>query len=80
MTPSEQEAEWDAWERRNPGVAHPGRAAARNARGRDAFVRDWAQGTSRFDVPPPTLAEKARAARDPGRRRAREATAIPKPW
>jgi hypothetical protein len=68
----EQQAEWDAWERRNPGVAHPDRIAARNARGRDAFVSDWAQGTSRFEVPSPTLAERARAAR--------EAATIPKPW
>lgn len=62
MINPEIEAEWDIWERRNPGVAHPGRIKYRNDQGRQKFIDDWAdaQGIRRK---PETFAERARRAR-----------------
>ncbi len=63
MIDPETEAKWDAWERRNPGVAHPDRIKYRNSRGREKFLEDWERGTSRFHHDTETFAERARRSR-----------------
>ena len=40
--------EWDQFERRNPGVAHPGRIADRIARGSEAKAVDYTRATTGF--------------------------------
>lgn len=62
MATREQILKWDAWERRNPGVAHPDRIADRNAKGRKAKAEDYMQGTDRF-ARPMSFTERARQAR-----------------
>ena len=57
------ERAWDLYERRNPGIAHPGRTAARIEAGRRARADDWVQGTAAF-TRPSTLADQAREQRD----------------
>jgi hypothetical protein len=66
--PDLQLQEWAAWERRNPGVAHPGRTAARMAHGQQARLDDWHRGTDRFSRPQNSIAEQARRARGQQRR------------
>jgi hypothetical protein len=63
MIHPDKEAEWDAWERRNPGVAHSDRIKYRNEQGRKHFLEDWDQGTSRFHRDTETFAERARRSR-----------------
>jgi predicted nucleic acid-binding Zn ribbon protein len=66
--PQAQLREYAEFERRNPGVAHPGRTLDRTQRGLQARANDWEQGTARFQRPVSTLAEQARASRARQRR------------
>ena len=61
-TPQTQEREWAAWERRH-GTAHPDRVRARLARGTQARLDDWHQGTVAFVRPAGSIAEAGRRAR-----------------
>jgi hypothetical protein len=62
MIPPEKELEWDAWERRNPGVAHPDRVVYRNQKGRERYLDDWVDPL-RLTREPETFAERARRSR-----------------
>jgi hypothetical protein len=59
-----QEREWAAYERRNPGVAHPDRTRAQIERQRAAKAAE----ERRFTRTPPTVAEMGRAQRQLQRR------------
>lgn len=61
MINPETEMEWDAYERRNPGVAHPDRIKYRNSRGREKFLDDWQNAIAVRE--PETFAERARRSR-----------------
>jgi hypothetical protein len=48
MITDDQKREWDAYERRNPGVAHPARIMERKNRGRQLLSEDYTRATNRF--------------------------------
>jgi hypothetical protein len=58
----QQAAQWKAYARRH-GSIHPDEQVARLARGREARLADWHQGTERFVRPSNSIAEQARASR-----------------
>ena len=49
MITDDQRSEWNAYERRNPGVAHPDRIVERANRGRHLVSEDYTRGTQRFN-------------------------------
>lgn len=67
-TDPELEAKWDAWERRNPGVAHPDRVKHRADAQRKARAQEYADATERFRPQPKTLAQQGADARRSQRR------------
>jgi hypothetical protein len=65
MITEAQEREWNEYERRNPGVAHPDRVKHRIDSGRELQSRDYTAGTTRFrhDDDALSFGQRARLAR-----------------
>jgi hypothetical protein len=66
--PQQTAREYDEHERRNPGVAHPGRTLDRITRGLQARSEDWAAGTRPFVRTGGSIADAGRRVRSQQRR------------